>query len=121
MRRRSCEAQHLSVRVRVKHHGARVVVLPSAHEVSARAGMLFRCSQTLSSGAAALEAPPALTEGSTSVISVRVLVEIRGACICSSYGVRDAPWPHASIGASWHAVQMLSNPVVGSSGAGGGS
>jgi hypothetical protein len=54
-----------------------------------------------------------------SVISVRVRVKFRGACICSPYGVHDAPWPHASIAASWHPVQMLSNAVVGSSGAGG--
>ena len=34
------------------------------------------------------------------------------------YGVHEAPWPHASIAASWHAVQMISNAVIGSSGAG---
>ena len=38
----------------------------------------------------------ALTEGSTSVISVRVLVTLRGACISSSYGMHDAPWPYAT-------------------------
>ena len=58
MCRRSCEgpASIMSVRMRVNRHDTRVLVLPGAHEVSARAGMLFRCSQTLSLGAAELEA-----------------------------------------------------------------
>jgi hypothetical protein len=44
---------------------------------------------------------------------VRVLVKIRGACICQSSWVAEAPWLHASIAAGWHAVQKLSNVVFG--------
>ena len=95
------------------------MMLSGHSQVSQGAGMLFirMLSNAVvgSSGAGGMRR----FEGSTSVISVRACVKNRGVCNLALPGWHDAPWPHASIAVSWHAVQMLFNAVAGSCGAGG--